>query len=56
MDDAKLSKKLDDLDTRIERVKPNIPVYFTYSQVHFKDGNPIFSPDIYNHNNNTDFE
>ena len=49
-----VEEKLKRKDTYYEKVSKT-PVYITYNQVIFFDDNPMFAPDIYGLNNNTDF-
>lgn len=49
--DEKLKRK----DTYYEKVVKT-PVYITYNQVVFYGSEPLFAPDIYQHNNNTEFQ
>ena len=52
IDEDTLSSKLKNKNTRIEKITNEIPVYFTYSQVYFIQGEPVFAPDIYKQKNN----
>ena len=47
MEENTLQHKMNNNETRIEKIPYKIPVYFTYSQVLFKNNKPIFSQDIY---------
>jgi murein L,D-transpeptidase YcbB/YkuD len=49
-DSSYINMKINKKETSIEKIKNKIPVYFTYSQVHFTDNMTIYSPDIYNKN------
>jgi L,D-transpeptidase YcbB len=47
LDEETINHKLDNKQTRIEKVPVKIPVYFAYSQAWQEDGQTIFSPDPY---------
>lgn len=50
-----VEEKLKHKDTYYEKVTKT-PVYITYSQVIFYGNEPLFAPDIYHKNNNTEFQ
>ena len=47
MDENTLNEKLANKNTRVEKIAQKVPVYFTYSQIEFDNGEPLFAPDIY---------
>lgn len=50
-----VEEKLKRKDTYFEKIDKT-PVYITYSQVMFYENTPLFAPDIYNRNKNTQFK
>lgn len=50
-----VEEKLKRKDTYYEKLNKT-PVYITYTQVIFYEKEPLFAPDIYNKNNNTEFQ
>lgn len=50
-----VEEKLKRKDTYYEKLNKT-PVYITYNQVKFYESEPLFAPDIYRKNNNTDFQ
>lgn len=56
IDEDILTTNLENRRTRIDKINEEIPVYFTYSLVTFKNNEPIFSPDIYRRKNTIDYK
>jgi murein L,D-transpeptidase YcbB/YkuD len=56
IDENILNTNLENRRTRIDKINEEIPVYFTYSLVTFKNNEPIFSPDIYRRKNTIDYK
>lgn len=54
-DNTDVEEKLKRKDTYYEKLNKT-PVYITYNQVMFYDSEPLFAPDIYKINNNTEFQ
>lgn len=51
VENSVINTNLESKRTRIEKINEEIPVYFTYSLVTFKNNEPVFSPDIYKRKN-----
>lgn len=56
LDEGTINHKLDNKQTRIEKIPVKVPVYFAYSQAQQEDGQTIFSPDPYHKENDISYK
>jgi murein L,D-transpeptidase YcbB/YkuD len=56
LDEDTINHKLDNKQTRIEKIPAKVPVYFAYSQAWSDDGKTVFSPDPYHKENDISYK
>lgn len=56
LDEDTINHKLDNKQTRIEKIPVKVPVYFAYSQAWNDDGKTVFSPDPYHKENDISYK